>query len=177
MTGAAHGEDVVEEQIGAEELSVASNVGPVHVDQRDIEVEGRHRDELFAVFVGRCHQLERRVHRHHVAAQPRASGVERHAVSRSDEPEEEGTLVEFGELDRARLLGFAEMGLERNRVERHESVRHLAHLARGAQQADLGPAVRDEGQIFQIRTENRPHERHRFAARAPSSDADGHTIT
>ena len=50
----------------------------------------------------------------------------------------------------------------------------LADPARGGQQTDVGTAVRDHGQIGDIGAEQRPHQRHRLAARAPAADADGH---
>ena len=79
---------------------------------------------------------------HHVGAEADAGRQERHAPRRGLQAEQEHALVELGRLHRARLAGVAEVRLERDRVERHERVHDLAHLAGPAQQADVGPAVR-----------------------------------
>ena len=89
----------------------------------------------------------------------------------------EHALVELDELgDRARLAGGAEVRLERDRVERDEAVDELAHLAGRAQQADVGPAVGDDGEVGEVGAQDRAHERHRLAPRAPAADADGHAV-
>ena len=51
-----HAEEVVEVEVGPEELAVAAGVGAVHVDERHVELERGHRDQLLAVVVGRAHQ-------------------------------------------------------------------------------------------------------------------------
>jgi hypothetical protein len=74
------------------------------------------------------------------------------------------------------LHRVAEVRLERDRVERHESEDDLAHLARSAQQPDVRAAVRDNGQVLYRRTAQRAHQRHRLAPRAPAADADRHAV-
>ena len=49
-------------------------------------------------------------------------------------------------------------------------------LARRTEQADIGPAVGDDGEIPQRRAQDGPHQRHRLAPRPPASDADGHPV-
>ena len=63
--------------IAAEVTGVAALVGPVQVHEGGIEREGRNRDQLLAVVVGRAHGTERRVDSHHVRGQPGPSGQER----------------------------------------------------------------------------------------------------
>ena len=111
-------------------------------------VERGHRDELFAVGVRRRDRAQRRVEAHHVGAETDARRQERHAPRRGLQAEEEHALVELHRRDRARLAGVAEVRLERDRVERHERVHDLADLARPAQQADVGPAVRDDREVL-----------------------------
>ena len=48
-----HAHEIVEVGIDAEVLAGAALVAAVHVDQRDVEVERGHRDELLAVGVRR----------------------------------------------------------------------------------------------------------------------------
>ena len=78
--------------------------------------------------------------------------------------------------DRARLARVAEVRFERDRVERHERVDDLAHLARAAQQPDVGTAVRDDAEILRRRAAQRADEGHGLAPRTPAADADGHAV-
>ena len=78
------------------------------------------------------------------------------------------------DLDRAGLAGGPEVRLERDRVERDEPVDQPADLAGGAQQPDVGTAVGDDGEVGEVGAQDRPHQRHRLAPRAPAADPDGH---
>ena len=169
-----HGEEVVEVQVRPEELPVAGRIGPVHVHQRHVDVEGGHRHQLRAVSVGARHRLEVGVVGEHVRSEARPGGVERHPVHGRQQPQVEGALVELSGLHRARLAGDPEMGLQRDGVERHEAVGDPADPAGRAQQADVRSAVAHDVKIGQVASKHGPHQRHRFAARAPAADADGH---
>ena len=67
-------------------------------------------------------------------------------------------------------------GSSGDRVERHEGVDDLADLARPAQQPDVGAAVRDDAEVLRRRPAQRADQRHGFAPRAPTADADGHAV-
>ena len=55
-----HAHEVVEVGIDAEALAGAALIAAVHVDERDVEVERRHRDEHLAVGVRRLDRLRAR---------------------------------------------------------------------------------------------------------------------
>ena len=78
------------------------------------------------------------------------------------------------DFDRAGLAGGAEVRLERDRVERDEAVDQPLDLAGGAEQADVGAAVGDDGEVGQVGAQDRAHQRHRLAPRAPAADPDRH---
>jgi hypothetical protein len=169
-----HAEQIVEVRVGPEELGVAVNVGAVHVDERDVELEGRDGDQILGVVVGRAHEAQPRVDGQHVRAETGARREEGQSQGCRVETPLEHPLVELAGLDLARLPGLAEVGLQGNRVEGDESVHELAHLARRAQEPHVGPAVADDGQVAQVGAQDLAHQRHRLAARAPAPDADRH---
>jgi hypothetical protein len=171
-----HAEEVVEVRVGAEELAVAARVGAVHVDQRDVERQRRHRDEFLAVGVRGTHRAQRRVDRHHVGAEARARRQERQPQRGGVEPPLQHALVQFGRFERPGLPRVAEVRLERDRVERDEAVDEFADLAGGAEQADVGTAVRNDGEILHRRAQDFPHQRHRLAPRTPAADAERHPV-
>ena len=111
-----------------------------------------------------------------VGAEPGPGRQEGHPPRRGLQAEQQHALVELHGLDRAALAGDAEVRLERDGVERHEAVDDLAHLAGRAQQADVGAAVADDGEVLQRRAQDGPHQRHRLAPRPPAADADGHAV-
>src|SRR5215813_10535615 len=67
------------------------------------------------------------------------------------------------------------MRLERDRVERDEAVDELANLACREQQADVGPAVADDGQVTKIGPADRPDQGHWLAPRTPAAYANRHS--
>ena len=97
-------------------------------------------------------------------------------VDRADHPADPVAGHQNLDLDGGVLAGGAEERLERDRVEGHEGVDELAHLARGTEQADVGPAVGDHRQVLHVRPAQCPHQGHRLAPRAPAADPDGHPV-
>ena len=113
----------------------------------------------------------------HVRAEAGARRQEGQAQRRRVEAPLQHALVELDDFDRAALARRAEVRLERNRIERHEAADDLLHLADRAEQADVGPAVRDDRQIPERRARDGAHQRHRLAARPPAADAEGHAVS
>ena len=74
----------------------------------------------------------------------------------------------------ARLAGRLEVGVGRDRVEGDEAVDDLGHLAGRTQQADVGAAVGDDGEVGEIGAEDGPDGGHGLAPGPPAADADGH---
>jgi hypothetical protein len=85
-------------------------------------------------------------------------------------------LVELRRLEGPRLARQAEMGLERDRVQGHEAVDEAPDLAGAAEQAHVGPAVADDGEVAQGRAQDLAHEGHRLAPRAPAADPERHAV-
>ena len=73
--------------------------------ERDVERERGHRDELFAVGVGRPHRAQLGVEAHDVGAEADARRQERHAPRRGLQPEEEHAFVELGRARPRRPAG------------------------------------------------------------------------
>jgi hypothetical protein len=134
------------------------------VDDHCVHVERGDGDELLAVVVGRGDGAQLGVLTEHRRAQPGSGRVEGHAVGGRHQPEVKGALVELHELDGAGLPGLAEVGFERDRVERHEAVGDLAGLPGRTEQPHVGAAVAHDVQIAEVAAEDRPHQRHRLAA-------------
>ena len=178
-------EQRVEEGVGPEDLPVAGGVGPVGVDERRIEVERRHGHQL-DVRVGRvvhegtvgpvggAHQAQVRIDGEHVGTEPGPGGQEGHPPGRRLEPLEEHALVDLHHLDLTLLARRPPVRVQGDRIQGDEPAHHLLHLAGGAQQPHIGPAVGHDGQVVQIRAAQGAHDRHGLAARAPAADADGH---
>ena len=167
-------EEVVHVRIGPEVLAVAAGVGAVHVHEGGVHREGRHGDQLLAVVEGRGDHPHAVVVAEDVGAEADAGGEERHPPGRRLEAEQEHALVVGLVLDGTRLASGAEVRLERDRVERHERVHEPLHLAGGAQQPDVRPAPAHDREVVDVGAQERAHDRHRLAARAPPADADGH---
>ena len=178
-------EERVEEGVGAQDLAVAGGVGPVGVDDGGIEVEGRHGDQLHVGVgrvgqvgavgaVGGAHQPQVGVDGEDVGAQPGPGGQEGHPPRGGLQAEEEHALVHLHDLDPAVLAGGAPVRIERDGVEGDEAAHDLAHLAGGAEQADVGAAVGHDGEVGQVRAADGAHDGHGLAPRAPAADADGH---
>ena len=148
-----------------EELAVAAHVGPVHVDQRDVEVERRHRDELFAVVVGRRHGLERRVESSSRRSRARPgsdrNGI-RHAAAMSPSrniPSSNSVVSTAPGLLALRKCGSS--GIESSDTNRR---RPCAPCPRRTTARLRVRRTRRCDRSFKSRTQNRAHERHRFAA-------------
>ena len=107
-------------------------VGPVQVDQRGVEAQRRHGDELLAVGVRRADRAQLRVDPQHVGAEPGPDRQERQPVRGGEQAPVQHALVQLGELDGAGLAGQPEVRLERDRVQGDETADHPAHLAGGA---------------------------------------------
>ena len=143
VPGFAGGEEqVVEVQVRSEELRVAARIAAVEVYERGIETNRGDREQLFAVGVRRTHRLECRVDVDHRRSEPGPGRQERQPQRACVQSPLQHPLVVLDRLgDRAGLASGAPVRLERDRVERHETVDDLADLAGGRQQADVGPAV------------------------------------
>ena len=181
-------EQRVEERVGAQHLPVAGAVGPVGVDDGGIEVQGRHGHQLdvdvgrvaqvgAAGAVGRAHEAQVGVDGEDVGAQAGPGGQEGHPPRRRLQPEVEHPLVHLHHLDPAVLSGGPPVRIERDGVEGDEPAHDLAHLSGRAQQADVGAAVGDDGEIGEVRSADGPHDGHGLAARAPAADPDRHART
>ncbi len=181
-------EEGVEEGVGAEDLRVASAVGAIGVDDRRVEAEGRHGDQLDVGIVGVGEvgtsgavggpdEPQVGIDDEDVGAQPRPCRQERDAPRRGLQAEEEHPLVQLHHLDAAVLPRGPPMGIEGDGVERHEAADDLAHLPGGAEQADVGAAVGDDGEVRQVGAADGADRRHGLAPRAPTADADGHART
>ena len=145
-------------RVGAEHLPVAGGVGPVGVDDGGIEVEGGHGHQL-DVGVGRvgevrvpgavggAHQAQVGVDGEDVGAEAGPGGQEGDPPGRRLQAEEEHALVDLHHLDLAVLAGGPPVRIERDGVEGDEAAHHLAHLAGGAEQPDVGAAVGDDGEV------------------------------
>ena len=105
---------------------------------------------------------------HDRRAEAGAAGQERHPHRRGPQPPLEHALVELHRLDGAVLAGVAEVRLERDRVEGHEPVDGLAHLARRAQHPDVGAAVADHGQVASDRSAGSPARSTSACAASPT---------
>ena len=102
---------------------------------------------------------------------------ERQPLGRRLEAGLEHALVELDDLgDRAVLAGAGEQRLERDGVEGDEREHQPLDLAGGAEQADVGAAVGHDREVLQVGAQDRAHQGHRLAARAPAADADRHAV-
>ncbi len=169
-----HAEQVVEVRVGSEVLRVAPLVGAVHVHQRDVQRQRGYGDQLLRVVVRRDDGPQRRVVVQHRRAEPGSHRQERHPLGRGSQPGLEHPLVPLAEGRRGVLTGAGEQRLERDRVEGGERIGHVAGLARLEQQSDVGAGVGDDAEVGQVAAQDRPHQGHRLAPRAPAADADGH---
>jgi hypothetical protein len=133
-------EQVVEVRVGAQVLPVAPRVGTVEVDQRGVEPQRRHRDQLLAVGVWGADRAQVRVDPRYVRAESGPDRQERQPVRGRQQAPVQHALVELGELDGAVLPSEPEVRFERDRVQRDEAGDDAAHPARGDQQTDAGPA-------------------------------------
>src|SRR5262249_5356565 len=160
-------EQIVEVRVDAEVLAVPAGVAAVHVDERDVELERRHGDELLALVippaVRRLHGAQLRIEAEHVGGETGPSRQERHAPCRRLQPQEKHPLVELTGLHGARLAGGAEVRLQWDRVERHEREHRPLHLAEAAQQPNVGTAVAHEREVLDRRAGDGSDERHGLA--------------
>ena len=123
-------EMLVEEGVGAFRERIAHAVGARDVEQRDVERDGGHRQQHFAVVIGRGDRPELGIDAHHVGAQPGAGWQERDAHRGGTQAPLKQPLVEFARVERPGLSRLAEEGVGRDRVHRDEAVDQPAHLAR-----------------------------------------------
>ena len=151
-------------------------------------MEGRHGDQLDVGVgpvgqvwalgaVGRADETQAGVDGEDVGAQSGPGREEGDAPRRRLEPQEEHPLVHLHHLYPAVLARRPPVGIERDGVEGDEPAHDLAHLARGAQQAHVGAAVGDNGQIREVGAAEGAYDGHGLAARAPAADADRHPGT
>ncbi len=167
-------EELVEEGIGPEDLPRSRRVRSVHVHDRGVEAERGHRHELLAVVVRRGDGAKPGVDAEDVGAEPRPGRQERDALGRREQAEVEHALVDLHRIDRAGLARDPEVWVGRDRVEGHEAEDSLRDLAGCAEQADVGTAVGDDGQVAEVGAEDRPDCRHRLATRPPAPDPHRH---
>ena len=177
-----HRHPVVHVEIAVEELCVAAPIRAVQVHEGDIELQCRYRQQHLGfgptgTRVGRSDGPQIREDAGHVGAEPCAGRQERHPPRRRLEAEQQHPLVPLRGLDRAGLAGDPVVGLEWDRIQRDETRDHLAHLARPAEQPDVGAAVADDGQVVDVGPQQLTHQRHRLAPRTPATDPDGHAAT
>ena len=134
-------------------------------------------DQLLAVVVGRVHRAEVGVDVEDVGPETGASRKERHAPRRGLQPEQEHALVELGRLDRARSGArrgsAARAGSSRATRSRR---RPCCTLPAAHSSPTSGPPYDTIVRSRRRRSQDRAHERHRLAARAPAADADRHAV-
>ncbi len=167
-------EEFVEEGVGPEDLAVAVGVGPVQVDEGGVEGERRHGHELLRVAVGGGHRAQLGVDPQHIGSETGAGGEEGDALGGGQETQIEHALVDLHGPDAPRLAGGAEMGVEGDRIEGHEPVDGLLHEARCTEQADVGAAVGDDGEITDPGPHDGADDGHGLATRSPPAEADRH---
>src|SRR5690625_4287405 len=168
-----HRQQVIEIGVGAEELGVAGGVGTVDVHEREVEIE-RRCGHVGLIGVRGGNQFELRVGRQHVRAQPRAGGEEVHALDCRAQSGHVHPLVVLADGDRPALAGGGEQGVEWNGVEGDEAVNEAGDLPRLDQEAHVGAAEGDDGEVLDVGAQQGAHERHRLAAGSPPAQADGH---
>ena len=149
-------------------------VGPVDVDEGGVQPERRHGHQLLAVVVGRATVRSEGLTTSTSDPSPARVGRKGSRCEAAEQAQVEHPLVDLHGLDGSGLAGRLEVGVGGDRVEGHEAVDDLGHLARRAQQPDVGAAVGDDGEVGEVRAEDGPHRGHRLAPRAPAADADGH---
>ena len=167
-------EQLVEEGVGSEDLPRSGSVGSVDVHHGGIEAESRDGHQFLAVVIRGANGAERRIHDQDVRAEAGPRRQEGHALRGGKKAEVEHPLVDLHRLDRTGLAGRLEVRVGGDRVEGDEAVDDLGQLAGRSQQADVGSAVRDHGEVGEVGTEDGPHGSHGLAPRAPAPDADGH---
>ena len=161
-----------------EVLAVATLVAAVHVDERDVERQRGHRDELLAVVVRRASRCaDARVDAHHVGAEPDARREERHPPRRGLQPEQEHALVELGRArprpTAGRCGSAARAGSSRATRTRR---RRAAPCPRAQSRPTSGPPYETIVRSVTGERQQRAHEGHRLAPRSPAADADGHAV-
>ena len=119
--------------------------------------------------VGGAHPLEVGVDGEDVGPQPGPGRQEGDPPGGRLQAEEEHPLVDLHDLDQAVLARGAPVRIEGDGVERDEAAHHLAHLAGGAEQPDVGAAVGDDGEVGQVRAADGADDGHGLAARAPAA--------
>ena len=145
------------------------------MDERRVELQRRHGDEGLAVVVGRLHALQLGLIGD-ARADADAGRQEGHAHRRGAQAPVDHALVEFEHRELAGLPSGAEVRLQREMVHRDEAEDELLQLLRRRQQADLGAAISDDGQILKAGAGDGTDQRHRLAPSRPSANADGHAV-
>ena len=140
---------VIHVVVGSGNLAHAAGVGPVHMEQRRVQLEGRHGHPLLVV-VGAVYHLDSRVARDDIGTQAHLGGDEGQPPGRGPQPQQQHALVDFHHLDGAVLARLAEIRLQRNEVQRDKGEHHFLHLARRAQHAHIGAAVGHQGQVLEV---------------------------
>ena len=168
-------QQVVEVEVGPEELAVAAGVAAVEVHERGVELERRRGDERLAVVVGRdrpCAAGRSSIKRSEPSPTRVGRNGTRHAAACSpsrNSPSSYGSSSTAPDWRAARKWGSS--GIESSDTKR---VHRSLDLARRAQQPEVGTGVAHDGQVADVRSEDRADDRHRLAARTPAADADRH---
>lgn len=170
-------------------LTVAQPVRAVDVDQGGVHPQRGHGDELLLPGRDGARAPDRRRPSarirggdrpqtrggpHHVRTDTRPHRHERQPVRRGLQTPHEHRLVDLQQLQRTALPGRAVVRFQRDRVEGDERGDQSADAARRSEHADVRAAVRDDREVGDRGAQQCPHQGHRFAARPPAADAEGH---
>ena len=145
------------------------------MQQRCIEFQRRHRQPFFFI-VRAIDQFDVWVEVDNVGAQTNTRRDVRTTPRRRAQAQQHHALVNFHHLNLAILTSLAEIGLQRNKVQRHEGEHHFFHLTGSTQHADICTAIGHDRQVFKIRLENLANQRHWLTTRPPAANTDGHAI-
>src|SRR5690606_29711414 len=115
-------EEVVEEGIRADADAGAPRIGAVEVEQRQVEGDGGHGDQLLTVRVRRTDGPDVRIADDGVRAGSGAGHLEWQAPRRGAQPRDQHPFVELDAAHGAGLPGRCEMRVDRNGVQRYEGV-------------------------------------------------------
>ncbi len=172
--GRRQAEQVVEVRVRAEVAGVAVRVGPVEVHEGDVERQRRHRDQLLAVGVRGADGAQPT---RDVRAEPGARRQERQPLRRGAQPGDDHALVELHDLDRAGRPGPRRTTGRTRSSPATRSRRPVRAPSRPRTAARRpGPPNETTRRSRTGVSQQRAHQRHRLAPRAPAADADGHPV-
>ena len=158
------------------DLAIAEPIGAVHVHERDVGKERRHRRERLAG-VGVLHRLEA-AHPHEVRAEHGQRGQERHAHRAGTEAKPERQMAPFFQRDRARFHVVAEnLRHAPRQADRHPRGHDAAHRpGRHEELALVAGEIAREREAAAALPEDLAHERQRRAREQAAADADLVTV-